>query len=151
MFMIVALGLIHGFGLSTRLQELPLSEDELLLNIISFNVGVELGQVSALALMLLLIAACRKSHFFQTFSVITNYGLIIVGGYLFLMQMHGYEHNANPEEFNVSASRVQAAAARGQALGGRKGTRKWLDKTLSECGRFYRQQGLPPGNPQGGA
>lgn len=109
MFMIVALGLIHGFGLSTRLQELPLSENELLLNIISFNVGVELGQVSALALMLLLIAAWRKSHFFQTFSVITNYGLIIVGGCLFLMQMHGYEHNANPEEFNISASRVQAA------------------------------------------
>jgi hypothetical protein len=97
MAMIVGLGLIHGFGLSTRLQMLPLSEDQLLMNIISFNVGVELGQISALALMLLLIAAWRKSHFFQTFSLITNYTLIFWGGFLFLMQMHGYEHTTNEE------------------------------------------------------
>ena len=44
MLMIIGLGLIHGFGLSTRLQALPLSEDQLLLNIISFNVGIELGK-----------------------------------------------------------------------------------------------------------
>ena len=97
MAMIVGLGLIHGFGLSTRLQMLPLSEDHLLMNIISFNIGVELGQISALALMLLLIAAWRKSHFFQTFSLITNYTLIFWGVLLFMMQMHGYEHTANEE------------------------------------------------------
>jgi len=109
LLMIIGLGLIHGFGLSTRLQQLPLSEDQLLLNIISFNVGIELGQISALALMLLLIAGWRKSHFFQTFSVITNYGLIIMGGLLFLMQMHGYEHTTNPEEFAVAAVPTQGA------------------------------------------
>lgn len=107
MLMIVGLGLIHGFGLSTRLQELPLSEDNLLLNIISFNVGIELGQVSALALMLLLIAAWRKRHSFQTFSLVANYGLILMGGLLFLMQMHGYEHTSNAEEFISSAEASQ--------------------------------------------
>jgi len=112
MLMIIGLGLIHGFGLSTRLQELPLSEDHLLLNIISFNVGIELGQISALALMLLLIATWRKSHFFQTFSTITNYGLIIMGGLLFLMQMHGYEHTSNPEEFAASTTPIQNAKNR---------------------------------------
>jgi len=108
LLMIVSLGLIHGFGLSTRLQELPLSEDSLLLNIISFNVGIELGQVSALALMLLLIAAWRKRHSFQTFSLVANYGLILMGGLLFLMQMHGYEHTANAEEFVSKAEPTQA-------------------------------------------
>ena len=103
MAMIVGLGLIHGFGLSTRLQLLPLSEDQLLMNIISFNVGVELGQITALALMLLLVAAWRKSHFFQTFSLITNYTLIFWGIFLFLMQMHGYEHTTN-EELIVNAA-----------------------------------------------
>lgn len=107
MLMIIALGLIHGFGLSTRLQELPLSEDHLLLNIISFNVGIELGQISALVLMLLLIAAWRKSHAFQTFSLVTNYGLILAGGLLFLMQMHGYAHTSNPDEFTVNAQTSQ--------------------------------------------
>ena len=111
MVMIVGLGLIHGFGLSTRLQALPLSEDQLLMNIISFNVGIELGQISALAVMLLLIAAWRKSHFFQTFSAVTNFTLIIWGGFLFLMQMHGYEHSTNGEELMASAA-VSVAAAK---------------------------------------
>jgi hypothetical protein len=109
MVMILSLGLIHGFGLSTRLQELPLSEDELLLNIISFNVGIEIGQISALVLMLLVIATFRKSHFFQTFSTITNYFLIIAGGLLFLMQLHGYEHTANAAEFTNSSTPQQKA------------------------------------------
>jgi len=98
MLMIVGLGLIHGFGLSTRLQELPLSDDQLLLHIISFNVGIELGQIAALALMLTAIAAWRKSHTFKTFSLLANYGLIVLGSLLFLMQMHGYEHSTNTQE-----------------------------------------------------
>ena len=50
--MIVGFGLIHGLGLSTRLQQLPLSEDHLLMNAISFNIGIELGQIIALTFML---------------------------------------------------------------------------------------------------
>ncbi len=102
MAMIFGLGLIHGLGLSTRLQQLPLSEDNLLMNIISFNVGIEIGQISALAVMLLLIAAFRKSHVFKSFSKASNTFLIIAGFYLFLMQMHGYEHTVNAEEFSAS-------------------------------------------------
>jgi len=102
--MIFGLGLIHGLGLSTRLQLLPLNADELLLNIISFNIGIEIGQISALAIMLLLIAAFRKSHLFPSFSKISNYILMLVGGYLFLMQMHGYEHSANAQDFIVGTA-----------------------------------------------
>ena len=108
MTMIFGLGLIHGLGLSTRLQQLPLSEDNLLMNIISFNVGIELGQISALAVMLLLIAAFRKSHAFKSFSKVANSFLIIAGAYLFLMQMHGYEHATNAEEFTSKAQPTQS-------------------------------------------
>jgi len=107
MVMIFSLGLIHGLGLSTRLQQLPLSEDNLLMNIISFNVGIELGQISALAVMLLLITAFRKSHAFKSFSKAANSFLIIAGAYLFLIQMHGYEHTANAEEFSSNAAPAQ--------------------------------------------
>jgi hypothetical protein len=42
-------GLIHGFGLSTRLQEMALARDpDLFEKIVAFNIGVELGQVAAL-------------------------------------------------------------------------------------------------------
>lgn len=107
LLMIIGLGLIHGFGLSTRLQELPLSEDQLLLNIISFNVGIELGQISALALMLIVIAAWRKSRRFKTFSLVANYALIALGSFLFLMQMHGYEHSTNAEEFTATTATIE--------------------------------------------
>jgi len=103
LYMIVGLGLIHGLGLSTRLQQLPLSDDQLLLNIISFNVGIELGQILALTVMLLVIASWRKSSRFTQFSRVSNIFLIIAGFYLAMMQMHGYSHVSNPDEFGFSS------------------------------------------------
>jgi len=101
--MITSLGLIHGLGLSTRLQQLPLNEDQLLMNIISFNVGIEVGQIGALSVMLLLLAAFRKSHIFKNFSLIANYGLVLAGSLLFLMQMHDYNHSIEPEQNIISS------------------------------------------------
>ena len=101
--MIALLGLVHGFGLSTRLQELPLNQSDLLLNIISFNVGIELGQILALTVMLLLLTGWRKARSFLTFSFVSNVGLIFAGVFLFAMQMHGYSHVSNPDEFGFSS------------------------------------------------
>ena len=103
LFMIVVLGLIHGLGLSTRLQQLPLSEDNLLMNIIAFNVGIELGQIAALTVMLLVLAGWRKSTRFEQFSRISNVFLVVAGFYLGLMQMHGYSHVTDPDEFGFSS------------------------------------------------
>ena len=141
MVMITGLGLIHGFGLSTRLQALPLSEDHLLMNIISFNIGVELGQISALVIMLLLIAAWRHTHFFKTFSLITNYALILLGAYLFLMQMHGYEHVNNPDEFipisqqtkEIKSEALAQLVEEQRALG-------WKDSISFELGSKQEQE-----------
>ncbi|MEG3618720.1 HupE/UreJ family protein [Magnetovibrio sp. PR-2] len=98
MAMIAGLGLIHGFGLSTRLQQLPLDPENLLMNIISFNVGVEFGQVTALAAMLAVISLWRNRDSFLPFSLATNYSLIALGGFLFLMQMHDYYQPPQGEE-----------------------------------------------------
>ena len=73
------------------------------MNIISFNVGIELGQILALSAMLLLLAGWRKTESFKPFSMASNYALVFVGAYLFIMQMHGYEHTNNPDEFGFSA------------------------------------------------
>ena len=115
MVMIFGLGLIHGLGLSTRLQQLPLNTDNLLMNIISFNVGIELGQIAALSLMLLVIAVFRKSRSFPIFSKVSNYFLILAGAYLFLMQAHGYQHTAHPEEFAVSEKSAERMAENKEA------------------------------------
>jgi hypothetical protein len=144
LMMITGLGLIHGFGLSTRLQQLPLSEDSLLLNIISFNIGIELGQISALALMLILIAAWRKRSSFPQFSLAANYGLVLAGGLLFLMQMHGYTHTANAEEFVVatpSASIAPAVAAEPVAAAGPGSQSETIDIVIPARGsKEYKLQ-----------
>lgn len=101
--MVFIFGLIHGFGLSTRLQQLPLGTEGLVLKILSFNVGVELGQIAALSLMLLLLMSWRKTPSFGKFSKASNMGLMILGGLLFLMQLHGYQHTKFSDEFPINA------------------------------------------------
>ena len=98
--LVFVFGLIHGVGLSTRLQQLPLGDDGfgLFMRIISFNIGVEVGQIAALSGMLIVLAGWRKTASFARFSGVANVGLVIGGILLFLMQMHGLLHETTPEE-----------------------------------------------------
>jgi len=121
-------GLIHGFGLSTRLQQLPLGEDslQLLLRIISFNAGVEVGQIAALSVMLLVLAGWRKMASFKKFSGFANVGLLMIGGsLLFLMQMHGWLHETSAEEFPIDKASHQALHENMPARGTTQGTDEW--------------------------
>jgi len=102
MWMVFAFGLIHGFGLSTRLQQLPLAEDGLVLRILAFNLGVEAGQIAALAVMLFLLSSWRRTESFKHFSRATNWLLMMLGVLLLLMQLHGYLHSAHPDEFPLN-------------------------------------------------
>ena len=83
-------GLFHGFGLATKLQEFQLPEDGLITNLIAFNLGVELGQFAALAVILIVINAWRKLPSFQRFSTLTNTALMSVGVMLMGLQLTGY-------------------------------------------------------------
>jgi len=83
-------GLVHGFGLSSRLQMLPLGEDGLLLKILSFNLGVEVGQIVALTVMLMVLKAWRGRKSFARLSTVTNVGLVVAGCLLFAYQMSGF-------------------------------------------------------------
>ena len=105
LFMVLLFGLIHGFGLSTRLQQLPLGEQnfDMFLKIISFNVGVEVGQIIALVLMLIVLNSWRQTASFIKLSKVANHALMLAGFLLFLMQMHGYLHTTNQEEFGFNA------------------------------------------------
>lgn len=103
LYVIFAFGLVHGFGLSTRLQQLPLGDSGLIARILFFNAGVEIGQVIALLIMVAVIAGWRSRVSFTQFSRISNYGLIIAGMLLFIFQIHGYMHTAAPDDFGFSA------------------------------------------------
>ena len=77
-------------GLATKLQEFQLPQEGLLTNLIAFNIGVELGQFAALALILLVINAWRKVPSFQRFSTLTNTALMSAGIMLMGYQLTGY-------------------------------------------------------------
>ena len=95
-------GLIHGFGLSTRLQQLPLGKDGLVLRILSFNLGVELGQIAALLVMGFLLSQWRHTPSFKKLANVANVALICTGALLLLMQLHGYMHSGYPDDFPLN-------------------------------------------------
>jgi hypothetical protein len=103
MIMVLMFGLIHGFGLSTRLQTLPVAEGgNMLMHIISFNVGVEFGQILALIPMWGLLHFWQKRAHFPIFSKVGNFFLMVAGSLLLIMQLHGYIHMTNSEAFPVN-------------------------------------------------
>lgn len=83
-------GLAHGFGLSTKLQDLTLSKEGLVPNILAFNVGVELGQLAALTLMLLAFQYWRRSESFMRKAYISNTIIMSAGFILVGYQLTGY-------------------------------------------------------------
>ncbi|MBT5483672.1 MAG: HupE/UreJ family protein [Gammaproteobacteria bacterium] len=83
-------GLAHGFGLSTKLQDLTISSDGLVPNMLAFNVGVELGQLAALTIMLLAFQFWRQSPSFLKGAFSTNLVIMMAGFVLFGYQMTGY-------------------------------------------------------------
>jgi hypothetical protein len=72
-------GLFHGLGLATKLQEFTLSKNGLVTNIVSFNVGVEIGQVLALSAVLIGIGYWRRHIGFLKHSFAANTALMSAG------------------------------------------------------------------------
>jgi len=87
---VLIFGLAHGFGLATKLQDLTLSSDGLVANILSFNVGVELGQLIALGILLAGINAWRKTGGFNRHAAAFNSVLMFAGFLLAAVQIAGY-------------------------------------------------------------
>jgi hypothetical protein len=77
-------------GLATKLQDLALSRDGLVANMVAFNVGVELGQLLALGLMLIVFNLWRRSGAFLRHAFTGNVALMAAGFVLAGFQLTGY-------------------------------------------------------------
>lgn len=67
-------GLIHGFGFASVLAELGLPQETLVLSLLGFNLGVEIGQLAIVAVFLPLAYALRATPFYRR--------VVFVGGSL---------------------------------------------------------------------
>ena len=87
---VLVFGLFHGFGLATKLEDFALSPNGLVANIVSFNVGVEIGQVIALTGVLLVLGYWRTRSGFLRHAFVTN-GVLMACGFLLVgFQLSGY-------------------------------------------------------------
>jgi hypothetical protein len=87
---VLIFGLFHGFGLATKLQELDLAKNGLVTNILSFNVGVEIGQGLALTAVLIALSLWRTQSGFLRHAFATNATLMTAGFMLTGYQIAGY-------------------------------------------------------------
>ncbi len=62
-------GLLHGFGFASALRDIALPRAEVPTALLSFNVGVEVGQLTVLAALLPLLAWMRRSNVFASVGV----------------------------------------------------------------------------------
>jgi hypothetical protein len=87
---VLVFGLFHGFGLATKLQEFSLSPNGLVTNIVSFNVGVEIGQLIALTCVLMVLTYWRTRPGFLRHAFVIN-GVLMACGFLLVgYQLSGY-------------------------------------------------------------
>lgn len=87
---VLVFGLFHGFGLATKVQEFTLSEAGLITNMLSFNVGVEVGQIMALTMVLIGFTYWRERPSFLRHAFATNVVLMTSGFALAGYQLLGY-------------------------------------------------------------
>ena len=87
---VLIFGLFHGFGLATKLQEFALSPNGLVANIVSFNIGVEIGQGLALSAILIVLGYWRMHRSFIHYAFAANAVVMACGFLLVGYQLSGY-------------------------------------------------------------
>ena len=87
---VLVFGLVHGFGLATKLQQFSLSRNGLVTNIISFNVGVEIGQFLALIAVLIALGYWRTTPGYLRHAYVANAVLMTAGFVLAGFQVAGF-------------------------------------------------------------
>ncbi len=87
---VLVFGLFHGFGLATAIQENAPSREGLVTNMLSFNIGVEMGQILALMGVLIVLSIWRTRDGFLKHAFVTNAFLMAGGFTLMGYQIVGY-------------------------------------------------------------
>lgn len=89
---VLVFGLCHGLGLATKLLSLRISPDGLLINLLSFNVGVEVGQIVVLFLVVWLFNRCRERPEFAEGASWANW--MLIGSGILIMTIQAKEYFA---------------------------------------------------------
>ena len=83
-------GFFHGTGLATKILQYDIAPEGLLPNLLAFNVGVEIGQIMALAVILIVMGYWRRSPAFMRQAYTVNVVMMSMGFILMGYQITGY-------------------------------------------------------------
>ena len=83
-------GFLHGFGLASKILDYGISPDGLVPNLLAFNVGVEIGQLVALAAILIVMTRWRAAPSFARQAYAANILMMTAGFALMGYQLVGY-------------------------------------------------------------
>ena len=83
-------GLFHGFGLATKLLDFDMDKEGLVPNLLSFNIGVEIGQLLALSAILIAMSYWRRTPGFNRYGYTANAIVMTAGFVLVGYQLAGY-------------------------------------------------------------
>ncbi len=83
-------GFFHGTGLATKILDYDIASEGLLPNLLAFNVGVEIGQIMALAVILIVMGYWRRSPAFLRQAYTANVVMMTLGFVLMGYQITGF-------------------------------------------------------------
>ena len=82
-------GLLHGFGFAGALSEIGIANDQLLLSLLFFNIGIEIGQIIMIPIFLLGIYFLSKIKLEEKSYIGASYLLGGIGSYWFIERVLG--------------------------------------------------------------
>ena len=88
-FMAFGFGLLHGLGFAGALGEIGISNDQILLSLLFFNIGIEAGQLALIPIFGFLIWMAKKYKIYTNASIGASYVLGSMGFYWVISRFIG--------------------------------------------------------------
>lgn len=88
-FMAFGFGLLHGLGFAGALNEIGIANSQMLLSLLFFNIGIELGQIALIPIPLSLIYISQQFNYINQVKVIMSLAVGGMGFYWFIDRVIG--------------------------------------------------------------
>lgn len=88
-FMAFGFGLLHGLGFAGALNEIGIANSQMLLSLLFFNIGIELGQIALIPIPLSLIYISKQFNYINQVKVIMSLAVGGMGFYWFIDRVIG--------------------------------------------------------------
>ena len=88
-FMAFGFGLLHGLGFAGALNEIGIANSQMLLSLLFFNIGIELGQIALIPIPLSLIYISKQFNYINQVQVIMSSAVGGMGFYWFIDRVIG--------------------------------------------------------------